>query len=29
VLQTKDGPAAHTLDSAVAEYERLVSAKQG
>jgi hypothetical protein len=29
VLQTKDGPAAHTLDSAVAEYERLVAAKQG
>jgi hypothetical protein len=29
VLQTKEGPAVHTLDSAVAEYERLVSAKQG
>jgi sulfur transfer complex TusBCD TusB component (DsrH family) len=29
VLSTKDGPAVHTLDSAVAEYERLVSAKQG
>ena len=29
VLSTKDGPAQHTLDSAVAEYERLVSAKQG
>jgi hypothetical protein len=29
VLQTKDGPAQHTLDSAVAEYERLVAAKQG
>jgi hypothetical protein len=29
VLSTKDGPAAHTLDSAVAEYERLVAAKQG
>jgi sulfur transfer complex TusBCD TusB component (DsrH family) len=29
VLQTKDGAAAHTLDSAVAEYERLVAAKQG
>jgi len=29
VLQSKDGPAQHTLDSAVAEYERLVSAKQG
>lgn len=28
VLQTKDGTAVHTLDSAVAEYERLVSAKQ-
>jgi hypothetical protein len=28
VLTTKDGPAAHTLDSAVAEYERLVAAKQ-
>jgi len=28
-LSTKEGPAAHTLDSAVAEYERLVSAKQG
>lgn len=28
VLSTKDGPAAHTLDSAVAEYERLVAAKQ-
>jgi hypothetical protein len=28
-LQTKDGPAVHTLDSAVAEYERLVAAKQG
>jgi hypothetical protein len=27
VLQTKDGPAAHTLDSAVAEYERLQSAR--
>jgi hypothetical protein len=27
VLSTKEGPAAHTLDSAVAEYERLVSAK--
>lgn len=27
VLSTKDGPAAHTLDSAVAEYERLVAAK--
>jgi hypothetical protein len=27
VLTTKDGPAAHTLDSAVAEYERLVAAK--
>ena len=29
VLTTKDGPAQHTLDSAVAEYERLVAAKQG
>jgi hypothetical protein len=29
VLTTKEGPAAHTLDSAVAEYERLVAAKQG
>jgi len=29
VLQTKEGPAQHTLDSAVAEYERLVAAKQG
>jgi hypothetical protein len=29
VLQTKDGPAQHTLDSAVAEYERLVAAKPG
>jgi hypothetical protein len=29
VLSTKDGTAVHTLDSAVAEYERLVSAKQG
>jgi hypothetical protein len=29
VLSTKDGPAQHTLDSAVAEYERLVAAKQG
>jgi hypothetical protein len=28
VLTTKDGSAAHTLDSAVAEYERLVAAKQ-
>jgi hypothetical protein len=28
VLSTKDGPAQHTLDSAVAEYERLVAAKQ-
>lgn len=28
VLSTKEGPAAHTLDSAVAEYERLVSARQ-
>jgi hypothetical protein len=28
VLSTKDGPAAHTLDTAVAEYERLVAAKQ-
>jgi hypothetical protein len=27
VLTTKDGPAVHTLDSAVAEYERLVAAK--
>lgn len=27
VLTTKDGPAQHTLDSAVAEYERLVAAK--
>jgi hypothetical protein len=27
VLTTKDGAAAHTLDSAVAEYERLVAAK--
>lgn len=27
VLQTKDGPAAHTLDSAVAEYERLQAAR--
>ena len=27
VLGTKDGPAAHTLDTAVAEYERLVAAK--
>lgn len=27
VLNTKDGPAAHTLDSAVAEYERLTSAR--
>ena len=29
VLATKDGPAAHTLDSAVAEYERLQSARGG
>jgi hypothetical protein len=29
VLQSKEGPAQHTLDSAVAEYERLVAAKQG
>jgi hypothetical protein len=28
VLSTKDGSAQHTLDSAVAEYERLVAAKQ-
>jgi len=28
-LSTKDGTAVHTLDSAVAEYERLVAAKQG
>jgi hypothetical protein len=28
VLSTKDGAASHTLDSAVAEYERLVAAKQ-
>jgi hypothetical protein len=27
VLATKDGPAQHTLDSAVAEYERLQSAR--
>jgi len=27
VLTTKDGPAAHTLDSAVAEYERLQAAR--
>lgn len=27
VLTTKEGPTAHTLDSAVAEYERLVAAK--
>jgi hypothetical protein len=27
VLSTKEGSAAHTLDSAVAEYERLVAAK--
>jgi hypothetical protein len=27
VLQTEKGPAQHTLDSAVAEYERLVAAK--
>ena len=27
VLATKDGPAAHTIDSAVAEYERLQSAR--
>jgi len=27
VLSTKDGPAAHTLDSAVAEYERLQAAR--
>lgn len=27
VLQTKEGPAAHTLDSAVAEYERLQNAR--
>lgn len=27
VLGTKEGPAAHTLDTAVAEYERLVAAK--
>jgi hypothetical protein len=27
VLQTKDGPAAHTLDTAVAEYERLQNAR--
>lgn len=27
VLSIKDGPASHTLDSAVAEYERLVAAK--
>lgn len=29
VLGTKEGTTVHTLDSAVAEYERLVSAKQG
>jgi len=29
VLQTKDGPAAHNLDSAVAEYERLSAARAG
>jgi len=29
VLQTKDGPAVHTLDSAVAEYERLQAGRQG
>jgi hypothetical protein len=29
VLQTKDGPAVHTLDSAVAEYERLQSGRGG
>jgi hypothetical protein len=27
VLETKEGPAAHTLDSAVAEYERLQAAR--
>jgi len=27
VLTTKDGPAQHTLDSAVAEYERLQAAR--
>jgi sulfur transfer complex TusBCD TusB component (DsrH family) len=27
VLQSKEGPAAHTLDSAVAEYERLQAAR--
>jgi hypothetical protein len=27
VLSTKEGPAAHTLDSAVAEYERLQAAR--
>src|SRR5262245_7512095 len=27
LLSTKDGPAAHTLDSAVAEYERLQQAR--
>lgn len=27
VLSTKDGPAAHTLDSAVAEYDRLQAAR--
>jgi hypothetical protein len=27
ILSTKDGPAAHTIDSAVAEYERLQSAR--
>ena len=29
VLTTKDGSSQHTLDSAVAEYERLVAARQG
>ena len=29
VLTTKDGTSQHTLDTAVAEYERLVAAKQG
>lgn len=28
VLQTKDGPASHTIDTAVAEYERLAQLRQ-
>lgn len=29
VLATKDGPAAHTIDTAIAEYERLQAARAG